>query len=173
MKTKLQLIQGAAVLIAIFALGVLASPTTAFSQSDQSSQDTRSCQGPTGSWRYSVPQAGAPDIQGFDTYSADGGYATVDVIGGLFQTTGIGSWKCTGHNTWELTFFTLNYDPTSGALLGTLEYRQTAKLDRDGDTFSGSGDFEYYDAAGVGVGSGSYTITATRIIAGSPLPAHL
>jgi hypothetical protein len=57
--------------------------------------------------------------------------------------------------------------------LGTLEYRQTAKLGRDGNTFTGSGDFEYYDAAGVGLGSGSYTITATRIIAGSPLPAHL
>ena len=63
MKSKLQLIQAA--LIAIFALSVLASPTTAFSQSNQSSQDTKSCQGPTGSWRYSVPQVGAPAIQGF------------------------------------------------------------------------------------------------------------
>ena len=52
--------------------------------------------------------------------TADGGYATADVIGGLFQTTGIGSWACTGHNTCVLTFFTLNYDPTSGALLRTL-----------------------------------------------------
>lgn len=173
MKTKLQLIQGAAALIAIFALGVLASPTTAFSQSNQSSQDTQSCQGPMGSWRYSVPQVGAPAIQGVDTYSGDGGYATADWIGGLFQTTGIGSWACTGYNTWVLTFFTFNYDPTSGALLGTLEYRQTAKLGPNGNTFTGSGEFEYYDATGVGLGSGSYTITATRIIAGSPLPKHL
>ena len=173
MKIRFQLIQGAAALIAIFAFCVLASPTTAFSQTNQSSQDTQSCQGPAGSWRYSVPQVGAPAIQGVDTYSGDGGYATVDLIGGLFQTAGIGSWACTGHNTWVLTFFTFNYDPTSGALLGTLEYRQTAKLGRDGNTFTGSGDFEYYDAAGVGLGSGSYTITATRIIAGSPLPAHL
>jgi hypothetical protein len=173
MKIKLQLMQGAAALIAIFALGALASPTTAFCQSNQSSQNTQSCQGPTGSWRYSVPQVGAPAIQGVDTYSGDGGYATVDVIGGLFQTTGIGSWACTGHNTWVLTFFTFNYDPTSGALLGTLEYLQTAKLGPDGNTFTGSGSFEYYDATGSGVGSGSYTITATRIIAGSPLPAHL
>jgi len=173
MKTKLQLIQGAAALIAIFALGGLLSPTTAFSQTNQSSQDTQSCQGPTGSWRYSVPEGSAPAIQGVDTYSADGGYATADVIGGLFQTAGIGSWACTGYNTWVLTFFTFNYDPSSGALLGTLEYRQTAKLGPDGNTFTGSGEYEYYDAAGVGVGSGSYTITAKRIIAGSPLPTHL
>jgi hypothetical protein len=172
MKIKLRLLQGGAALTAILALGALCTPT-AFSQSVGPLDNLQFCQGPIGSWQYTVPQGTAPAVHGVDSYSPDGGYVTADVIGGLPQTTGIGSWACTGSNTWVLTFFTLIYDPTTGDQIGTLEYRQTATLGRGGNTFSGSGVYEYYDATGAGLGSGSFTITAKRIVAGSALPAYL
>jgi len=152
--------------VAILALGLIAGSKAA------NAQNLQLCDGPVGSWSYTVPEASGP-VHGNDTYSADGRYVTADVIGGLFQTTGIGSWSCTGFNTWVLNFSTLVYDPTTGDQIGTLQYRQNATLGSKGNTFTGAGAVTYYDTTGASVFSSTYTISATRIVAGAPLPNHL
>ena len=167
MKITLQRLGRTIAAVAVVTIGLIATSKAA------NAQQLQFCDGPIGSWTYTVPQGTAPAIHGVDTYSADGRYVTADVIGGLFQTAGIGSWSCTGSNKWVLNFFTFVYDNTTGNQIGTLEYQQTATLSRDQESFTGAGQFKYYDTTGAAVGSGSYTITAKRIVAGSPLPAHL
>jgi hypothetical protein len=166
MKITLKQLRRTVASVAILALGLIASSKAA------NAQILQLCAGPVGSWSYTVPQASGA-AHGNDTYSADGRFVTADVMGGLFQTAGIGSWSCTGPNTWVLNFSTLIYDPTTGDQIGTLLYRQNAKLGKGGNTFTGSGEFTYYDTTGASVFSGTYTISASRIVAGAALPEHL
>ena len=46
--------------------------------------------------------------------------------------------------------------------------RQKAKLDKSGNSYSGRGDFTYFDLNGNPVLSGPFTITATRILVEAP-----
>jgi hypothetical protein len=66
-----------------------------------------------------------------------------------------------------LTYMNFTYDHT-GTSTGMSRIRQIATLGSDGRTYSGTGDFAYYDPSGNVVFSGTFTITATKIQAQAP-----
>jgi hypothetical protein len=158
-----QLLKGAAVLTALVALAVLGSPTSALAQT---------AQGLEGSWAYTVtiPNPGGSPLVflGIETYSAGGGYVEADQLSfspGSLATAGHGVWKSTGANKFLLTYINLTYD-ANGNPTGSSKVRQTTKL--EGNRYSGSGDYAYYDVNGNVVLSGTFTITATRILVEAP-----
>jgi hypothetical protein len=167
-----QLLRGAAVLAALVVLFALGSPTAAFAQ--DAFQGNKATQGPEGSWLYTVTipnPPGAPIVfLGTETYSAGGGYVAADQLSfmpGSLATAGHGAWKSTGERTFLLTYVNLTYDST-GTPTGSSKVRQTTKLARTGNSYSGSGDYAYYDLNGNVVLSGTFTITAKRILVESP-----
>jgi hypothetical protein len=160
--------QCAAALTFLVALAVLGRPAAAFAQDIV--QANRASQGPEGSWLYTVtiPSSGGPFVfLGTETYSAGGGYVEADQLSfmpGSLATAGHGAWKSTGQNRFLLTYVNLTYDARGNAT-GTSKVRQTTKLARTGNSYSGSGDYAYYDLNGNVVLSGTFTITAKRILA--------
>jgi hypothetical protein len=130
-------------------------------------------QGPEGSWLYTVTIPGYT-FQGIETYSAGGGYTETDQRS--FSTiavasAGHGAWKMTGGNRFNLTYLNLTFDAfSSGNPTGTLVVRQTTRIDKSGNSYSGSGDYTYYDLDGNPIPSisGTFTITAKRIIVQAP-----
>jgi hypothetical protein len=172
----------AAVAGAWMALGAFGGTTPAFGQTLHESEE---CQGPEisrfegcqrleGSWLYTVTipnPSGAPTVfQGVETYAAGGGYSEADQLSftpGYLATAGHGAWKSTGERAFLLTYLNLTYD-SSGNATGKSKVRQIAKMDNQGKTYSGSGDFTYYDLDGKVVAAGTFTITAMRILVQAP-----
>lgn len=131
------------------------------------------CQGPEGSWLYTVTIPGYT-FQGIETYSAGGGYTEADQLSFSplsVASAGHGAWKSTGEKTFLLTYLNLTFDAfSSGNPTGTLKVRQTTTLGSTGNTYTGSGDYTYYDLKGNPIPniSGTFTITATRIVVQAP-----
>jgi hypothetical protein len=132
------------------------------------------CQRLEGSWLYtvSIPNPpGAPIVfQGVETYAAGGGYSEADQLSftpGYLATAGHGAWRQIEGRAFLLTYVNLTYD-ASGNATGTSKVRQIAKMDNQGKTYSGSGDFTYYDLNGKVVATGTFTITAQRILVEAP-----
>ena len=156
--------------IALTALGALIPlgvPTAASAQN--SPQFSASLpEGPEGSWLYTVTIPGY-SFQGIETYSAGGGYTEADQLSFspiAVASAGHGAWKMTGGSTFNLTYLNLTFDAfSSGNPTGTLKVRQTTRIDKSGNSYSGSGDYTYYDLDGNPIPSisGTFTITAKRI----------
>ena len=130
-------------------------------------------QGPEGSWLYTVTIPGYT-FQGIETYSVGGGYTEADQLSFsplAVASAGHGAWKTTGGNTFNLTYLNLTFDAfSSGNPTGTLKVRQTTRIDKSGNSYTGSGDYTYYDLDGHAIPSisGTFTITATRIVVQAP-----
>ena len=130
-------------------------------------------QGPEGSWLYIVTIPGYT-FQGIETYSAGGGYTEADQLSFnpvAVASAGHGAWKMTGERTFNLTYLNLTFDSfSSGNPNGTLEVRQTTRIDKNGNSYTGSGDYIYYDLDGNPIPSisGTFTIRATRIVVQAP-----
>ena len=84
---------------------------------------------------------------------------------GYLATAGHGGWKITGNNTFILTYMNLTYD-ANGNPTGSGEVRQTTTM--AGNSYTGSGDYAYFDVNGNVVASGTFTITAKRILVKAP-----
>jgi hypothetical protein len=105
---------------------------------------------------------------GTETYAAGGGYVEADQLSftpGYLATAGHGAWRITGKNRFLLTYLNLTYD-ASGNPTGSGKVRQAMNL--DGNRYSGSGDFFYYDLNGNVIASGTFTITAKKIRVEAP-----
>lgn len=161
------------VLVALILLGV---PTAAQAQNATESiaQLIGSLsQGPEGSWLYTVT---IPEytFQGIETYSVGGGYTEADQLSFnplAVASAGHGAWKMTGARTFDLTYLNLTFDSfSSGNPTGTLKVRQTTTIDKSGNSYTGTGDYTYYDLAGNPIPniSGTFTITAKRIVVEAP-----
>jgi len=163
----LQLLKGAAAALTVLvALAVLGSPMAVFAQSNAASQT------PEGSWLYTVTIPNPPNAPivflGLETYSAGGGYVEADQLSftpGYLATAGHGAWESTGSNTFLLTYMNLTYDAT-GTATGSSKVRQTTTMTKN--SYSGSGDYHYYDVNGKVVASGTFTIKAKRILVQPP-----
>lgn len=128
---------------------------------------------PEGSWVYSVTIPGYT-FTGLETYAAGGTYTEADQLSfspiGV-ATAGHGVWKKTGEGTFLLTYLNLTFDAfSSGNPTGTLVVRQTAKMDKSGNKYTGSGDYTYFDLQGNPLPniSGTFTITSSRITVSAP-----
>jgi hypothetical protein len=132
-----------------------------------------------------IPDGTAPPIvfQGLETYVSGGGYVETDQLSfspGSLSTPSHGSWAKTTillgtsisgerivQPAFLLTYHNFTYDNT-GTPTGTSKIRQIATLGADGSSYSGSGDFFYYDLNGKVVLTGTFTITANRIVVEAP-----
>lgn len=161
------------VLVAFIPLGV---PTAAAAQNatELKAQWIGSLlQGPEGSWLYIVTIPGYT-FQGIETYSAGGGYTEADQLSFnplAVASAGHGAWKMTGERTFNLTYLNLTFDSfSSGNPTGTLKVRQTTTISKNGNSYTGSGDYTYYDLDGNPIPSisGTFTITASRIVVQAP-----
>jgi hypothetical protein len=134
-------------------------------------------QHPVGSWLYTVtiPVDGNPAhnivFQGVETYMMDGGYIETDQLSfsptlGL-STPSHGAWGSTGGSDFLMTYLNFTFDST-GAATGKAMVRQTATIGKDKKSYSGSGDFRYFDPTGEVVLAGTFTVTATRIEVQAP-----
>jgi len=166
----------ATALTALVALCPVATPTTAEAQNPgewRAPWGGNLSQGPEGSWLYTVTIPGYT-FQGIETYSAGGGYTEADQLSFnplAVASAGHGAWKMTGERTFELTYLNLTFDGFgSGNPTGTLKVRQTTTVSKDGNSYTGSGDYTYYDLNGNPIPSisGTFTITATRILVEAP-----
>jgi hypothetical protein len=181
MKTKSrQLLKysSAAAMTGLVALAALGTSTAAVAQHIAEPQGLLGAlcpqsQGPEGSWLYTVTIPGYT-FQGIETYSAGGGYTEADQLSfspASVASAGHGAWKSTGERTFLLTYLNLTFDAfSSGNPTGTLKVRQNTKLDKTGNSYSGSGDYTYYGLDGKAIPSisGTFTITATRILVQAP-----
>jgi hypothetical protein len=165
----------AAVLTVLVALIPLGTPPAAAAQDTAASiaEFSGRPQGPEGSWLYTVKIPGYT-FQGLETYSGGGGYTETDQLSFspvAVASAGHGVWKMTGENTFVLTYLNLTFDGFStGNPTGKLKVRQTTKMDKSGNSYTGSGDYTYYDLDGHPIPSisGTFTITATRIVVQGP-----
>jgi hypothetical protein len=174
-KTCQLLKASAAALTILVALMLLGAPKAAAQNADESKvQCKRLPQGPEGSWLYTVTIPGYT-FQGIETYSAGGGYTEADQLSFnpiAVASAGHGAWKMTGERTFDLTYVNLTFDSFStGNPTGTLKVRQTTKIDKSGNSYTGSGDYTYYDLHGNPIPSisGTFTITARRIVVQDPI----
>jgi len=134
-------------------------------------------QHPVGSWLYTVTIPVDDDpahnivFQGVETYMMGGGYIETDQLSfsptlGL-STPSHGSWASTAGSDFLMTYLNFTLDST-GTAQGKGLVRQTATLGKDKKSYSGSGDFSYFDPAGNVVLAGTFTVTATRIEVQAP-----
>ena len=163
-----------AVLTVLVALIPLRAPAVATAQSTaQLSVSLQQAKGPEGSWLYTVTIPGYT-FQGIETYSAGGGYTEADQLSFnplAVASAGHGAWQMTGQRTFNLTYVNLTFDAfSSGNPTGTLKVRQTTMIARSGNSYTGSGDYTYYDLDGNPIPSisGTFTITARRIVVQAP-----
>jgi hypothetical protein len=161
-------------LLSVVLLGAAVAPVRGQNnlQANESAQEI--CKSPEGSWLYTVtipvPSSDPIVFQGVETYAAGGGYSEADQLSfspGYLATAGHGVWKTTAPHDFLLTYLNLTYD-ASGNATGSGKVRQTTKIDPDGKSYSGSGDFFYYDLNGNVVASGTFTITAQRVLVEKP-----
>ena len=133
---------------------------------------------PEGSWLFTVTIPGYGSFQGIETYSAGGGYTEADQLSFSpfsVASTGHGAWQSTGENKFLLTYLNLTFDGfNTGKPTGMLKVRQITTIGRNGNSYSGSGDFTYYDLNGNAIPSisGTFTITAQRILVQAPAQTH-
>jgi hypothetical protein len=159
------------ILMTLISLGTPASATA--QTTAQLSGSLQEIQGPEGSWLYTVTIPGYT-FQGIETYSTGGGYTEADQLSFnpiAVASAGHGAWKMTGGNTFNLTYLNFTFDAfSSGNPTGTLKVCQTTKIDKSGDSYTGSGDYTYYDLDGNPIPSisGTFTITAKRIVVKAP-----
>jgi hypothetical protein len=165
-----------AVLAVLAGLAVFGGPAAATAQTAAESKAQFTGwlpQGPEGSWLYTVTIPGYT-FQGIETYSAGGGYTEADQLSFspiAVASAGHGAWKMTGEKTFVLTYLNLTFDAfSSGNPTGTLKVRQNTRIDESGNSYTGSGDYTYYDLNGNPIPSisGTFTITAKRILVQAP-----
>ena len=73
-----------------------------------------------------------------------------------------GSWAPSSGLDFVMTYMNFTYDHTGTSTIMS-HIGQIAALGSDGRTYSGSGDFAYFDPSGNIVFSGTFTITPTKI----------
>jgi len=171
--TRRQLFKSAVLIaLAVAMLGSVASAAVAMLGSVASASDNES-DGPAGSWYYTVTIPGYT-FQGIETYSVGGGYTEADQLSFspfAVASAGHGAWRRTGKNDFLLTYVNLTFDSfNTGAPTGTLRVRQRMTIDGTGNSYTGSGDYTYYDLDGNPLPdiSGTFTIVATRILVQAP-----
>jgi hypothetical protein len=82
----------------------------------------------------------------------------------------LGVWEKTGRSTYQLNHFALNYDPTTGTLLGKISVVETVTLSPGGTQYSGTLVYTVYDTKGNKTDSLTGQVTAERITVDTETP---
>ena len=94
--------------------------------------------------------------------SAQQANGNAEGLEGAWQVITTPAWVRRGENTFALTFLALRFDP-QGQFAGTTKVRAQANLSQDGNTYTGPGLTELFDATGKLLASFKSTAQATRI----------
>jgi hypothetical protein len=82
----------------------------------------------------------------------------------------LGVWQKTGHSTYQSNHFALNYNATTGALLGRILLIETLTLSPGGTAFSGTFDETVFDTMGNKTDHLTGQVTAQRITVDTTTP---
>jgi hypothetical protein len=82
----------------------------------------------------------------------------------------LGVWQKTGHSTYELNHFALNYDSTTGNLLGKISVVETVTLSPGGTAYSGTFVYTVFDTKGNKTDHLTGQVTAQRITVDTATP---
>ena len=82
----------------------------------------------------------------------------------------LGVWQKTGHSTYQLNHFALNYDPTTGAFIGRINIVETVTLSPGGTTYSGTFVYTVFDTKGNKTDRLTGQITAQRVTVDTTTP---
>lgn len=147
---------------ALGALAALVSPTVACAKQAGAQQARGSAVGLEGAWHVITTPEGPgapPPLPVLIVFAAGGGLV---VSGRPPGTPGFGAWVRTRENTFALTFLALRFDP-QGHFVGSTKVRAQANVSQDGNTYTGPGLTEMFDATGKLIASFKSTAQATRI----------
>jgi hypothetical protein len=152
---------GKALIAAIVVIAVAALATTG-AISASAADDDSSANELVGSWQLTVnrgPQL--PPVKGLTTYMR--GHSLIGTANVVVRGPAHGTWEHVSGRLYTDTHIFFRFDPT-GTFLGTQKIRETAKLARDGDSYTAVAISDQFDPNGNLVASGlRATITATRI----------
>ena len=82
----------------------------------------------------------------------------------------LGVWQKTGHSTYELNHFALNYDGTTGAFIGKIRVVETVTLSPGGTSYSGTFVYTVFDTKGNKTDQLTGQVTAQRITVDTATP---
>ena len=173
--TRRRILKGASAAGVASALAALPATEIGFAE-----PALREAQGPAGSWVATVTIAGAgapPPFQALRTYADGGGYIestsnsrNPQALAGPAH----GAWVSTranasavdqpgdGPRSFAVTFLAQRFD-ANGNMIGSIKVRESATLNKTGNAYTGSGQFEIRDLQGISIASGVATVQATRI----------
>jgi len=173
--TRRRILKGATAVGVAGALAALPAPEIGYAE-----PALRDAQGPAGSWVATVTIAGAgapPPFQALRTFANGGGYIETSSNSRNPQALAgpaHGAWVSTrattsevdqpadGRRSFAVTFLAQRFD-ANGNMIGSIKVRESATLDKTGDAYSGSGNFDIRDLQGNPLASGVATVHATRI----------
>lgn len=118
----------------------------------------------------SIPDGAMLDF-GYNQWHSDG--TEVLNSGGRSPAQGnfcLGVWQKSGHSTYELNHFALNYDATTGAFLGKLSVVETVTLSPGGTSYSGTFVYTVYDTMGNKIDHFTGQVNAQRITVDTATP---
>jgi hypothetical protein len=82
----------------------------------------------------------------------------------------LGVWQRTGRYTYLLNHFALNYDPTTGVMIGKISIVETVTLSPGGTSYSGTFVYTVFDTKGNKTDSLTGQVTAERITVDTTMP---
>jgi hypothetical protein len=82
----------------------------------------------------------------------------------------LGVWTKTGHNTYQVNHFALNYNASTGVLIGRIILIETLTLSPGGTAFSGTFDETVYDTTGAKTDHLTGQVTAKRMTTDTTTP---
>jgi len=115
-----------------------------------------------GVWHVNYVSGGAPFLESFDTWHADG--TEFEIANPIDGNVCVGAWKQVGTRTVRLRHIGWNFD-TAGNSIGTFTLAETNTVSSDGNSYSGNFDYKVYDTDGKVTYEATGTQSAPRISA--------
>jgi hypothetical protein len=155
-------------LSALGLLCILLLAALALAQTTQANTDAGGAVAPEleGTWLVTVTIAdGPPPFESLATYARGGALTITDssvspALGNVYQ----GTWTRTGPQEFAFTFLGFQYD-AQGIFTNYLRVRETIRLERGGNAYSGVTTIEVLDTAQNVIATVSATTSATRVAA--------
>ena len=109
-----------------------------------------------------TPVPGISPIDAMALFAANGTFHDTNATNPALRSPGFGTWRRTGHRTYEFAFKFFRFNPAIG-VIGPQIVRHTVVLARDGKSYTSRGTAEFFDAANNPAPvTGCSTSTATR-----------
>jgi hypothetical protein len=116
-----------------------------------------------GMWKAKLLVNGAVFDAGYTQWHGDGTEFTQSSFPPAAGNFCLGVWKIIGPSTYKLNHLALNFDPSTGALIGHAAIHEQVTVDRKSNTYSGTFDIDLFDILDHKIGHIEGTIAAERV----------